>query len=176
MKARVRSDFWGQFTIHPSNPKENLEKCPVDPRDHDHQSVSELKECFLGRKRAFEASWRVEWQLLLRGLRLSEAKEPCAKCGCFWRGHDKVKCRGVGTREDNLWVVHEHFYPELLWILKEIVNTRGAGDNTPCPLCDDHTPHDWLECVRTVQYMPLELLDCEIVMRPPMGPAEVIWL
>ena len=124
----------------------------------------------------FESSRRIEWQLLLRGLRLTEAEEPCPKCGCFWRGHDMTQCHGVGTREDNLWVTHEHFYPEVLRILKEIVSTRGTAGNPPCPLCDDEDPHDWLECMRMVRYSLLELLDCEVAMRPPMGPSEVIWL
>ena len=105
-----------------------------------------------------------------------EAKEPCPKCGCFWREHDPAKCHGVGTRNDNLWVTHEHFYPEVLRILKEIIETRGAAGNPPCPLCDDEVSDDWLECVRMAQYQPLELLDCEAVMRQPMGPEEVIRL
>ena len=87
-----------------------------------------------------------------------------------------MQCRGVGTQEDNLWVIHEHFYPEVLRILKEIVHTRETVGNPPCPLCDDEDPHNWLECVRMAQYNPLEMLDCEVVMRPPMGPSEVIRL
>ena len=31
MRARVQSDFWGQFTVQLSNPKESLDRCPVDP-------------------------------------------------------------------------------------------------------------------------------------------------
>ena len=96
----------------------------------------------------YELSQRVEWQLMLRGLKLTEAKEPCPKCGCFWREHDPATCHGVGTRDDNLWVTHEHFYPEILRILKEIIKNRGTGGNPQCPLCDDEMPHDWLECVR----------------------------
>ena len=148
MRARVWSDFWGWFTVQLSNPKESLDRCPVDPRNHSHQTLKELKECFFKKKPMFESSRRVEWQLLLRGLRLTEAEEPCSKCGCFWRDHDPVTCHGVGTREDNLWVVHEHFYPQILRILKEIVATCGAADNPPCPVCDDEANHDWLECLR----------------------------
>ena len=48
--------------------------------------------------------------------------------------------------------------------------------NLPCPLCDDEEPHDWLECMSMAQYRLLELLDCEVVMRRPMGPEEVIRL
>ena len=124
----------------------------------------------------FESNRRVEWQLLLRSLRLTEAEELCPKCGCFWRGHDQTQCRGVGTWENNLWVTHEHFYPEVLRILREIVDTRGTVCNPPCPLCDDEDPHDWLECMRMVQYSPLELLDCKVIMRPPMDLSEVIRL
>ena len=105
-----------------------------------------------------------------------EAEEPCPKCGCFWRDHNPATCHGVGTREDNLWVVHEHFYPEVLRILKEIVATRGAADNPPCPVCDDEVNHDWLECVRMARYEPLELLDCEIALQPLMGLEEVLRL
>ena len=72
--------------------------------------------------------------------------------------------------------MHEHFYPEDLRILKEIINTRGTGDNLPCPLCEDEDPHDWLECGRMAQYNQLELLDCEVVMRPPIGPSEIVQL
>ena len=99
---------------------------------------------------------------------MTEAKEPCSKCGCYWRDHDPATCCGVGTREDNLWVMHEHFYPEILRILKEIVATRGAAD--------DEANHDWLECVRMALYELLELLDCKIALRPPMGPEEVLRL
>ena len=125
-KARVRSDFWGRFTVQPSNPKEKLDRCPVDPRNHSHQTLKELKECFFKKKPMFESSRRVEWQLMLRGLRLIEAEEPCPKCGWFWKDHNPTTCWGVGTREDNLWVIHEHFYPEILRILKEIVQNCGA--------------------------------------------------
>ena len=119
---------------------------------------------------------RVEWQLLLRGLRLTETMEPCPKCGCFWREHDHVACCGVGTRDNNLWVTHEHFYPEVLRILREIMENLGTGGNQLCPLCSDEMSHDWLECVRMARYRLLKLLDCEVVMRPPMGPEEVIRL
>ena len=176
MKAWVWSDFWGQFTVQPSNPKEKLDRCPVDPWSHSHQTLKELKECFFKKKPMFESSRRIEWRLLLRGLRLVEAEEPCPKCSCFWRDHNPATCRGVGTREDNLWVVHEHCYPEILRILKEIVQTRGAADNPPCPVCDDETDHDWLECVRMARYTRLELLDCEVALRPPMGSEEVLRL
>ena len=159
MKAHVRSDFWRRFTIQLSNPKENLDRCPVDPQNHTHQTLEELKECYFNKKLMFESSRRVEWQLLLRSLRLTEADEPCPKCGCFWRGHDVTTCHGVGTKKDNLWVIHEHFYPEILRILKEIVDTCETTDNPPCPVCDDEAAHDWLECVRMAQYVPLELLD-----------------
>ena len=72
--------------------------------------------------------------------------------------------------------MHEHFYPEVLRILKEIVDTRETAGNPPCPLCDSEDTHNWLQCMRMVQYSPLELLDCEVVMRPPMGPSEIIRL
>ena len=115
----------------------------------------------------FKSSRRIEWHLTLRSLCLTEAEEPCPKCECFLRGHEQVQCRGVGTWEDNFWVIHEHFYPEILRILREIVQTREIEGNLPCPLCDDKDPHDWLECVRMAQYNPLELLDCEVAIRPP---------
>ena len=89
---------------------------------------------------------------MLRGLRLKEGAGPCPKCGCFWRDHDPANCRGVGTRDDNLWVIHEHFYLEVLRILKEIIETRGTAGNLPCPLYDDEEPHDWLEYMRMAQY------------------------
>ena len=145
----------------------------MEPQGHTHQDPSKLKGCYLGRRVAFEASRRVEWQLALRGLRLSKAEEPCQKCGCFWTGHDKEQCRGVGSHEDNLWAVHNQYCPELLRLLKEITQMQGAGDNTLCPLCDDEEKHDWLECVWMARYNPLELLDCEVTMRPPLGPSEV---
>ena len=87
-----------------------------------------------------------------------------------------MTCHGVGTRDDNLWVTHEHFYPEVLTILKEIIENSGAGGNQLCPLCSDKMSHYWLECVRMARYRPLKLLDCEVVMRQPMGPEEVIRL
>ena len=173
MKARVRVDLLGWFSIAPSNTKENLDKCPVYPRSHSHKDIGEMKRCYLGRKAMFESSQRINWHLALRSLRLSEAEEPCPKCRCFWRGHDQEQCRGVGTCEDNLWVVHGHYHLELLGILKEIVQTREAKDNPPCPLCNDKDSHDWLECVRMAHYNPLELLDCEVTMRPPLVPLEI---
>ena len=176
MRAHVRSDFWGQFTVQLSNPKESLDRCLVDQRKNSHQTLKELKECFFKKKPMFESSRRVEWQLLSSGLRLTEAEESCPKCGCFWRDHDPATCHGVGTREDNLWAMHKHYYPEILRILKEIVATHGAADNPPCPICDDEANHDWLKCVRMAQYEPLELLDCEIALRPPMGPGKVLRL
>ena len=121
----------------------------------------------------FESSRRIDWHLVLQSLPLSAAEEPCLKCGCFWRGHDQEQCHGVGSRENNLWVVHEHYYLELLRLLKEIVQMRGTEGDPPCPLCDDKDPYDWLECVRMAHYDPLELLDCEVTMRPPLGPLEV---
>ena len=135
-----------------------------------------MRKCFLEKKVMFESSRRIEWQLILRGLSLTEAEEPCPKCGCFWSGHDLERYHGVGTQEDNLWVMHEHFYPEVLRILKEIVNTRETAGNPMCPLCDDKDPHNWLKCVTMMQYNLLELLDCEVVMRPLMGPSEIIRL
>ena len=96
----------------------------------------------------YEVSQRVEWQLLLRGLRLTEATEPCPKCGCFWREHDQTTCPGVGTKDDNLWVTHEHYYPEVIKILKEITENSVTEDMQLCPLCFNETPHDWLECLR----------------------------
>ena len=89
---------------------------------------------------------------MLSGLKLTEAEEPCPKCGCFWKEHKPATCRGVGTRDDNLWFTHEHFYPEVLTILKGIVENSGAVGKQPCPLCADKVDHDWLECVRTAQY------------------------
>ena len=94
----------------------------------------------------------------------------------FLKDHDPATCRGVGTREDNLWVMREHFYPEILRILKEIVETRGAAGNPPCPVCDDEANHDWLKCIRMARYKPLELLDCKIALWPPMGLEEVLRL
>ena len=60
MRAPVRSDFWGQFTVQLSNPKESLDQCPVDPRNHSHQTLKELKEYFFKKKPMFESSQRVE--------------------------------------------------------------------------------------------------------------------
>ena len=109
MNARVRADVCGCFKIKLSIPKEKLDRCPVELQKHGRKTLKELKQCYLGKKIMFEESRRVEWQLLLRGLRLSEAEEPCSKCGCFWRVHDEAKCCGVGTLEDNPWVVYECF-------------------------------------------------------------------
>ena len=88
MKAQVRSDFWGRFTIQLSNPKEKMDRCPADSRNHSHQSVDKAKKCFLEKRVMFESSRRIEWQLMLWGLSLTEAKEPCLKRGCFWSRHD----------------------------------------------------------------------------------------
>ena len=44
-----------------------------------------------------------------------------------------VNCSGVGTRDDNLSVIYEHLYPEVLRILKEITETLGTTVNLPCP-------------------------------------------
>ena len=121
----------------------------------------------------FESSQRVEWQLLLNALKLKEASESCPRCGCFWREHDHEKCCGVGTKEDNLWVTHEHYYPEVMELLKMIVESSKSQTRQPCLVCSDVAPHEWLECLRIVQYSPLMLLDCDINVRPPMDPEEV---
>ena len=148
----MQSDVWGWFHVQLGNPMEVLDWCPVEPQSHSHETLEELRSCFFNKKAMFESSQQVEWQLQLRGLRLKEAAEPCPKCGCFWRDHDPVTCSGVGTRDNNLWVIHEHFYPEVFRILKEITEIRGTKGNPPCPLCDDEAPHDWLECMRMAQY------------------------
>ena len=105
-----------------------------------------------------------------------EAVEPCPKCGCFWREHDQERCCGVGTKKDNLWVTHGHYYPEVMEILKRIVEDSRSEEQQPCPLCSDDALHDWLECLRMARYKPFMLLDCDVVVRPPMGPEEVAWL
>ena len=176
MRARIWTNFWGRIEIQPSHPKEKLDKCPVEPQEHSHQTIEEVKECFFKKKPMFKSSRRIEWQLQLRALRLIEVEEPCPKCGCFWKNHDLATCQGVRTREDNLWVVHECFYPEIVRVLKEIARNCGAAGNPPCPICDDEVSHDWLECMRMARYAPLELLDCEVALRPPMGPEEVLRL
>ena len=88
MKAQVRSDFLGRITKQLSNPKEKMDRCPADSQNHSHQSVAKAKKCFLEKRVMFESSQRIEWQLMLWGLSLTEAKEPCPKHGCFWSRHD----------------------------------------------------------------------------------------
>ena len=135
-----------------------------------------MKQCYLGKKPRFKANRRIEWQLKLRSLRLTEATELCPNCRCFWKEHDQEKCQGVGTKEDNLWVTHKHYYQAVMEILKRIIADSGSKDPQPCHLCSDEALHDGLECLRMAQYQPLELLDCEVVARPPMGQEEVIRL
>ena len=120
----------------------------------------------------FEASQRIEWQLWLRDLKLTEATELCPNCRCFWREHDQDKCHGVGTKEDNLWVTPEHYYPAVMEVFKRII--EDSGNENPQPL--EEVSHDRLECLPMAQYHPLELLDCEVILRPSLGPEEVIQL
>ena len=176
MNAWVRVDVCGHFKIKLSIPKEKLDRCPVEPQKHGHETIEELKQCYLGKKIMFEASRREEWQLLLKNLKLNEAIEPCPKCGCFWREQNQAKCRGVGTKEDNLWVTHGHYYPEVMEILKMIIEDSKSEVRKPCPLCSNEALHKWLECLRMAQYQPFMLLDCDVIMRLPMGPEEVTWL
>ena len=166
MNARIRVDVCGRFTINASIPKEKLDCCPVELRKHTHRTVEELKKCYLGKQRMFEASRRVEWQLLLNSAKLKEANEPCSKCRCFWKGHDQEKCRGVGTKDDNLLVIHGHYYLEVIDLLKKIVEDSKSNTQEPCPVCSTLVSHEWLECLKIAQYNPLTLLDCDINVRP----------
>ena len=127
----------------------------------------------LSKKRTFKVSRRVEWQLLLNSVKLKEAREPCPMCGCFWKGHNQEKCRGVETKDDNLWVIHQHYYPQVMELLKRIVEDSKSEMQKPCPVCSSLVLHEWLECLRIVQYKPLTLLNCDIIVRPPLGLEEI---
>ena len=129
-----------------------------------------------GKKTAFEVNRRVEWQLLLNSAKLKEAWEPYSKCGCFWKEHDQEKCKGVGKEEDNLWVTHGHYYLQVTDFLKRIVKGSKSKVQKPCLVCDMLVSHEWLERLRVAEYKPLIFLDCDIIMRPPMGPKEIIRL
>ena len=98
MNAQVRVDVCGQFTINPSTPKEKLDHCPIEPWKHNHETIDRLQECYLGKKRTFEESRRVEWQLLLNSVKLKEAQEPCPKCGCFLEMTQPRKMQGSGNQ------------------------------------------------------------------------------
>ena len=56
MRAQVQTDVWGRIKVQLSHPKEKLDKRLVEPRKHSHQTIEELKECFLKKKPMFESS------------------------------------------------------------------------------------------------------------------------
>ena len=86
MRASVRSDFWRRFTVQLSNPKESLDRCPVDPRSHSHQTLEELKECFFKKKPMFESSQRVEWQLQLQRTEIDGGRRTMSQVWVFLEG------------------------------------------------------------------------------------------
>ena len=110
MKVRVRVDVCGWFKLTASIPNEKLDPCPIDPRKHSHDSIEGLKECYLGKRIAFEGSRRLEWQVLLGTAKLKEAQVPCPQCACFWEEHDPETCQGVGTKDDNLLMAEGNYY------------------------------------------------------------------
>lgn len=71
-------------------------------------------------------------------------------------------------KEYNLWVIHGHYH-----LLKSIVKDSKSKIPKPCPVCDVRVTHEWLECLRIAQYKPLVLLDCEVLVWPPMGLEEI---
>ena len=63
----------GQFKLTASIPNEKLDPCPIDPWKHSHDSIKGLKECYLGKRIAFEGSRWLESQVLLGTGKLKEA-------------------------------------------------------------------------------------------------------
>ena len=132
-----------------------------------------MKKCYLSKQRLYEANRRIEWQILLWVAQI-EVREECPECGCFWVGHDKKTCHGVGTNDDNLFVIRDQCYLRFMEFLRKIVDYSKSSTPKPCPVCATRVSHDWMECLRQANCQCMALLDCNISVRPPLGPEELV--